>query len=168
MRVIATFLLMFIFSVMPNIAYSAEQKAPQQEPIAQTAQTAQTFETSKEPEVGKHVMANMDATSMILSLIMVLIVIIASAFVLKRFNIVQQGGGHLKVVANLSLGAKERVVVVQAGEQQLILGVTAQQITLIDKLEQPLVKASESQADSMISPANNVTSSVLRLLKKNK
>ncbi|TWX69526.1 flagellar biosynthetic protein FliO [Colwellia demingiae] len=90
------------------------------------------------PEVGKHVMANMDAGSMILSLLMVLALIIICALVLKRFNLTQQGVSQLKVVTSLSLGAKERVVVIQAGEQQLLLGVTAQQVTLIERLEEPL------------------------------
>lgn len=93
------------------------------------------------PEVGKHVMANMDAGSMILSLLMVLALIIVSALVLKRFNIVQQGGSQLKVITSLSLGAKERVIVVQAGEKQLLLGVTAHNITVLDTLTEPLVES---------------------------
>lgn len=94
------------------------------------------------PKVGKHVMANMDAGSMILSLLMVLGLIFVSAWVLKRFNIVQQGGSQLKVVTSLSLGAKERVIVVQVGEKQLLLGVTAQNITVLDTLVEPIVEAS--------------------------
>jgi len=90
------------------------------------------------PKVGKHVMANMDAGSMILSLLMVLALIIVSAFVLKRFNLVHQGGSQLNVVASLSLGAKERVIVVQAGKKQLLLGVTAHNITLLDTLAEPI------------------------------
>lgn len=90
------------------------------------------------PQVGKHVMANMDAGSMILSLLMVLALIIICALVFKRFNITQQDVSQLKVVTSLSLGAKERVVVIQAGEQQLLLGVTAQQVTLIERLAEPL------------------------------
>jgi flagellar protein FliO/FliZ len=93
---------------------------------------------SNTPQVGKHVMANMDAGSMILSLLMVLALIIICALVLKRFNLTQQGISQLKVVTSLSLGAKERVVVIQAGEQQLLLGVTAQQVTLIERLAEPL------------------------------
>lgn len=90
------------------------------------------------PEVGKHVMANMNAGSMILSLLMVLALIIICAFILKRFNFTQQSASQLKVVTSLSLGAKERIVVIQAGEQQLLLGVTAQQVTLLDRLAEPL------------------------------
>ena len=92
------------------------------------------------PEVGKHVMSNMNAGSMILSLLMVLALIIICAFVLKRFNLSQQGISQLKVITSLSLGTKERLMVVQVGEQQLLLGVTAQQITLLETLAEPLTK----------------------------
>lgn len=102
---------------------------------------------SNTPQVGKHVMANMDAGSMILSLLMVLALIIICALVLKRFNLTQQGVSQLKVVTSLSLGAKERVVVIQAGEQQLLLGVTAQQVTLIERLAEPLASQSLKTAE---------------------
>ncbi len=102
------------------------------------AQPAPKLNESNQPEVGKHVMANMDAGSMILSLLMVLVLIVICAFVLKRFNLTQHDGSQLKVLASLSLGTKERVVVVQVGKKQLLLGVTAQQITLLDNLAEPL------------------------------
>jgi flagellar protein FliO/FliZ len=57
---------------------------------------------------------------------------------LKRFNVVQQQNNSLKVVSTLVLGNKEKVVVVQVADKQLLLGVTAQQITLLDTLETPL------------------------------
>lgn len=110
------------------------------------------------PEVGKHVMANMDASSMILSLLMVLALIIASALLLKRFNLVQQGTSQLKVVASLPLGAKERVVVVQAGAKQLVLGVTSAQVTLIDTLSEPLAEPSNQAAQ--------LSSNILSMIQK--
>lgn len=117
-----------------------DRGAAQQGPTLQgiTQQVSVPQELNNPPQVGKHVMANMDAGSMILSLLMVLALIIICALVLKRFNFTQQGVSQLKMVTSLSLGAKERVVVIQAGEQQLLLGVTAQQVTLIERLEQPL------------------------------
>jgi len=92
----------------------------------------------KTPEVGKHVMANMDAGSMIVSLLMVLALIIVSAFVLKRFNLTQQNSSQLRVIASLSLGAKEKVIVVQIGEEQLVLGVCPAHISLLKTLETPI------------------------------
>lgn len=117
----------------------SELSAPIQT-LSTTDELATDSSTSVEstPQVGKHVMANMDAGSMIVSLLLVLALIIVSAFVLKRFNLTQQSANQLRVIANLSLGAKERIVVVQVGDQQLVLGVCSQQISLLKHLETPL------------------------------
>jgi len=127
--------ILYCFFMMPMAFAEQEGVQAVKQTITTEAVTKKTV-VEQAPEVGKHVMANMDASSMILSLLMVLAVIIISAFVLKRFNFAQQNTHQLKVVASLSLGAKERLVVVQVAEKQLVLGVTAQQITLIEHLDE--------------------------------
>lgn len=103
---------------------------------------------SVEPvEVGKYVGANTDAMSMILSLLMVLAVIVVSAVILKRFQGVQHSFNGLKIVTSLHLGTKEKLVVVQSGDKQLLLGVTTQQITLLETLDEPIVAGQEKSAD---------------------
>lgn len=99
------------------------------------------------PKVGKHVMANMNPVSMILSLFLVLGLIIVCALIIKRFNLTQQGVNQLKVVSTLRLGTKERIIVVQVGEQQLLLGVTNQNITLLDTLSEPLTHQTMNTGD---------------------
>jgi flagellar protein FliO/FliZ len=113
--------------------------------IDKTDTNSVTIENS--PQVGKHVMANMNASSMILSLLMVLALIVICALILKRFNLVQQGVSQLTIVSSLSLGSKERVVVVQAGQQQFMLGVTSQQVNLLEKLSEPLSTKLQRSAD---------------------
>jgi flagellar protein FliO/FliZ len=113
----------------------------------------------KTPEVGKHVNSSMDVGSMIMSLLMVLALIIVSGFVLKRFNLTQQNSNRLSIVANLSLGAKERVVVLQIGEEQLVLGVSAQQVSLLKTLDKTL--------DIQTGKAVALSSGVLSFLQKN-
>jgi flagellar protein FliO/FliZ len=115
---------------------------------------------TKAPEVGKHVMANTDAGSMILSLLMVLALIFISALVLKKFNFTRQQSEQLKVVASLSLGVKERLVVAQIGEQQLVLGITPQQITLIKSLEEPIVPSQPENPSAL-------TGNIFAFLQKN-
>ncbi|WP_448546824.1 flagellar biosynthetic protein FliO [Thalassotalea fusca] len=89
-------------------------------------------------EVGKHAGTNVDALSMIMSLLMVLLVIVVSALVLKKFQRVNHASSAMKVVASLSLGTKERIVVVEVNGEQLLLGVSHQQITLLKTLESPI------------------------------
>ena len=51
---------------------------------------------------------------------------------------------ELKTVAVLSLGIKEKIAVVKAGDKQFLVGITAQQINLISELEDPITE-SETQ-----------------------
>jgi len=92
----------------------------------------------KDVEVGRHVMGNMDAGSMIVSLLLVLIAIAIAAWLLKKLQVGGNTVNGLKVVTSLNLGSKERLVVVQVGEKQLLLGITGQQINLLDTLDEPL------------------------------
>lgn len=89
-------------------------------------------------EVGKHATPNIDALSMITSLLMVLVLIIASAWVLKKFTMVNRSVSGMKVISSLPLGHKEKLIVVEVGEKQLLLGVSAQSINLIKELDEPL------------------------------
>ena len=72
-------------------------------------------------------------------LLLVLALIVAMAWLMKRS---QQWHGigeqQFKVIAALPLGPREKVVLLQVGEQQLLLGVTPQNVNLLTALEQPL------------------------------
>ncbi len=94
------------------------------------------------------------------SLIFVLAFILFLAWLLKRMRfptMTNQKG--LSIVRQLAVGTKERIVIVQAGGEQFLVGVTSQSIQLISKLETPL-----SQEELETTPfANQLT----QLLKKN-
>lgn len=73
------------------------------------------------------------------SLLFVIALILFMAWLLKRMRVPafgQQKG--LCVVRQLPVGTKERVMIVQAGDAQFLIGVTSQSIQLISKLETPL------------------------------
>lgn len=75
---------------------------------------------------------------LIASLFAVIIAIFTFAYVYKKF-----GRGHnindgtLKILASLSLGTKEKLLLVQVGEEQLLLGATNQSISILHRLDQP-------------------------------
>jgi len=75
----------------------------------------------------------------IFGLLLVLALIVAMAWLMKRS---QQWHGigqqQFKVIAALPLGPREKAVLLQVGEQQLLLGVTPQNVNLLSALEQPL------------------------------
>ena len=72
---------------------------------------------------------------LILTLVFVLALIPVAVWILKRLgagNVSSSAG--LRVVAQLSIGQRERLVVVEAGERWLILGVTPSAINRIGTL----------------------------------
>lgn len=159
------------------VAYSfAEEVVSDVTPVDVASQSAvasgeklpSSAEVTAPVEVGKHVTANMDAMSMILSLLMVLVVIIISAVILKRFQGVRHSINGLKIVTSLHLGAKEKLVVVQAGEKQLLLGVTAQQISLLETLDEPLISAKENSVDFAQSIAKLLKQKAIKTYDKQK
>ncbi|MDO9052449.1 MAG: flagellar biosynthetic protein FliO [Gallionella sp.] len=63
------------------------------------------------------------------SLLLVLVAILAVAWLLKRMNIAQQGTGNLlKVVGSVAIGQRERVVLVEVDDTWLLVGVGPGQI----------------------------------------
>ena len=76
--------------------------------------------------------------SIFLSLLLVIAIILALAYVMRRFNVTQAGNGQMRVVASLVAGAKEKVMVIEVGDEQHLLGVTSHNINHLAKLEQPL------------------------------
>ncbi len=77
--------------------------------------------------------------NLLLSLMLILGLIFASVWALKRLTLfTQPAGGKLKVLASLSLGARERAILVQAGDQQLLLGVAPGRVATLHVFEEPM------------------------------
>lgn len=94
------------------------------------------------------------------SLLFVIALILFLAWVLKRMRVPSMSNQKgLSVVRQIAVGTRERVAIIQAGEEQFLVGITPQSIQLIAKLEKPL-----SQEELAASPfANQLT----QLMKKN-
>ncbi len=73
--------------------------------------------------------------SIFLSLLLVVAIIFALAYIMRRFNVTHSSNGQLKVVASMMAGAKERIMVIEVGDEQHLVGITAQSITHLSKLE---------------------------------
>jgi len=75
----------------------------------------------------------------LLALLAILALIIALAWLLKRLpGSALRSPAQLKIITHLNLGQRERLVVVEVGNQQLLLGITSQQITYLHALAEPL------------------------------
>jgi len=67
-------------------------------------------------------------------LALVIAAIIATGWVLRRIGPTQSAGGVLRVVGGVMVGPRERLVLVEVGEQWLVLGVAAGSVNLIQAL----------------------------------
>jgi flagellar protein FliO/FliZ len=76
---------------------------------------------------------------MVLVLALVLGLLLVLAWVLRRAGLAQgAANGHLRVLGAISVGPKERVLLIQAGQEQLVIGVTAVEVTLLHLLAEPV------------------------------
>ncbi|WP_408058802.1 flagellar biosynthetic protein FliO [Vibrio mytili] len=83
--------------------------------------------------------SSFDLVATLGSLVLVIGVILLLAWLLKRMQVPAMGGNKgLRIVSQLPVGTKERIAVVQVGEEQFLVGITPHSIQTLAKLEQPL------------------------------
>jgi len=73
----------------------------------------------------------------VLGLAVVLAAIVGTGWLLRRIAPGQAGGGMLKVVGGVMVGPRERVVLVEVGEDWLVLGVAAGGVRLLHRVPRP-------------------------------
>ncbi|MCG9717339.1 flagellar biosynthetic protein FliO [Vibrio alginolyticus] len=82
---------------------------------------------------------NLDLATTLGSLVLVIGVILLLAWLLKRMQVPAMGQQKgLRIVSQLPVGTKERIAVVQVGEEQFLVGITSQSIQTLAKLDKPL------------------------------
>lgn len=100
------------------------------------------------------------------SLIFVIALILFLAWAMKRLRIPVLGKDKdFAVIRQISLGTKEKLMVVKAGDEQFVVGMTPQSIQLISKLEAPL--SDSSQGGSGQNMSTPFARQLNQLLKKN-
>jgi len=98
------------------------------------------------PAPPESIVATEGMTKMIVGLLLVLAIIMVVAWLLKRFSMIPTTtAGHLKTVAAIGVGQRERVVIVEIGETWLVLGVAPGQVNTLHSMEKISPKA-ENQA----------------------
>jgi flagellar protein FliO/FliZ len=76
---------------------------------------------------------------LILSLLVVVITIVVVAWILRRLMRMQSlAGGNMRILAGLSLGSRERIVMVEAGDTQLLLGVAPGRVVALHVFDKPV------------------------------
>jgi len=81
----------------------------------------------------------------ILGLVFVVLLIFALAWLVRRMGRLQSViGGSMKLLGGLSLGQRERAVLVQIGETQMLLGVAPGSVRTLHVFDEPVVSATAS------------------------
>lgn len=85
-----------------------------------------------------------------LSLVFILLIIFVSAWLIKRFgSFTGVPNLNMKILGALSVGQKERIVLLQVGNDQLVIGVTPAEITLLHQLSEPVGLAPDTQPETI-------------------
>jgi len=110
-------------------------------PVAERTRTAPKgfktpITTQSTPKVGSGAFF----AQVMIGLLFVLACIYALAWIVKRMG---QGGflanNQMKIVSTLAVGTRERVVVLDVGGQQIMLGITPQNINKLHVFEHPVI-----------------------------
>lgn len=76
---------------------------------------------------------------MLVGLIVVIAAILVLAFLMRRVGGIQSRlGSQFRVVGGISLGSRERMLLVQVGTQQLLVGVAPGRVQTLHVLEEPI------------------------------
>ena len=115
--------------MLPMTAFAAESAAPATVPMASSGMGEQVLQ-------------------LLLGLLLVIGVIFVLAWLMRRVQqIVPRGGQVIKVLATQVLGPRDRLVLVQVGGEQVLLGFTPGNITALHVLKEP-VHLSDSEPAS--------------------
>ncbi|RLV61628.1 flagellar biosynthetic protein FliO [Parashewanella curva] len=87
--------------------------------------------------------------SMIGGLVVVVMIILVLAYLVRRFNLTPASNGVMKTLAVTPVGQKEKLVLMEMDGKQYLLGVTQHQITLLDKIKDPIEVKAESFAEKL-------------------
>ncbi len=85
-------------------------------------------------------------TQLTLSLVAIIALILAIGWALKRLKLAgPRGSGQIAVVDELTLSARDRIVLIRVGESQVLLGIGASGLVPLTPLAAPIVLKAGAQ-----------------------
>ena len=83
------------------------------------------------------------------SFVVVILLLVGVLVLLRRFNgVSSQMSGNMRVVSSVGVGQRERVVLLQVGEEQILVGVGPGNVRKIHAFDKPVVEPSASTTPS--------------------
>ncbi len=125
-------------------------------------QAAETASGTAVPSLTGEPLAGGSLAKMGLGLFAVVFLIVAMAWVMRRMGgIPGTSAGALRVVGGLSMGTRERVVLIQVGTTQLLLGVAPGRVETLYVLNEPIAQP-DAVKPGMSNFAANLTAALNR------
>lgn len=84
---------------------------------------------------------------LLISLLGIVVLILASAWLLRRFSRFGPSQGPIRIIGGLSLGTRERLVLVEVGDTQLVLGVAPGRVERLHVMDEPITATRHAQTD---------------------
>ena len=119
---------------MPQIAWAAD-KLPEKvtEKMAPSLSSAPSFDISS-------------VAQMIIGLIFVVGLILILAWLSRRLGVANRGAAStLRMVAGMSVGTREKVVLIDVGGEQILLGVAPGRVNMLHHFSEPVAKVEQPQ-----------------------
>ena len=83
------------------------------------------------------------------SFVVVILLLVGVLVLLRRFNgVSSQMSGNMRVISSIGVGQRERVVLLQVGEEQILVGVGPGNVRKIHAFDEPVVEPSASTTPS--------------------
>ena len=112
--------------VMPELVFAAELATEIEEQAFRSAALSGGIQTDYIVQV-------------LLSLILVVGVIVLLSYLVKRLNLQSRAGsGAVRILSVVSIGAKDKLLLVEVGEEQLLLGSSPGNVQKLHLLEKPI------------------------------
>lgn len=97
------------------------------------------------------------------SFVVVILLLVAVLVMLKRFNGVSGSiSGDMRVVSSVSVGQRERAVLLQVGEQQILVGVGPGNVRTLHVFEEPAIEVAAQNTPSFAEVWKAATSKVAK------
>lgn len=100
-------------------------------------------------------------SQLLLGLLLVVSLIFILAWAFRRANFVPGQGSGMRVIASIGLGARERAVLVQCGDKQMLLGVASGSVTLLAQFDEPVL-------DPKAAPSGDFAGKLAQILQQRK
>ncbi len=95
------------------------------------------------------VVGGSEIASMVISMLVVVGAIIALGWLYSRSRLAVSGARDvINVVASRALGTKERLILVEVADKQLLVGMTSSQIQTLHVFDEPVVKEQPASEDN--------------------